>query len=102
MQDLQLNRVTIPSSPSPPEPGASSQQNKTYDLQSNDRFWNTHRGSPFPEVADAVQSELAEYKLKEDEMMRLKNVVGVSEEDDPSTVSGALSDNTATLTSAIR
>lgn len=58
--------------------------------------------SPFPNVAEAVQGELNEYKASEEEVMRLKSVMGVSEDDDPDVISGALSDNTAKLTSAIR
>ena len=61
---------------------------------------NTH--SPFPTVADAVQGELNDYKTSEEEVMRLKSVMGVSEEDDPDVVAGALTDSTAKLTSAIR
>ena len=53
-------------------------------------------------MADAVQQELNEYKTLEEEVMRLKTVMGVSDEDDPDMVSGALTDNTAKLTSAIR
>lgn len=64
---------------------------------------NTHTHlSPFPNVAEAVQGELNEYKASEEEVMRLKSVMGVSEDDDPDVISGALSDNTAKLTSAIR
>ncbi len=108
-QDLELNRVRIPPSPSS---SSSSEQaislqggppDKTYDLLPSDKFWGTHRGDPFPTIADAVQLELNEYKSMEEEMMRLKNVMGVSEgEDDPSVDTDALSDSTAKLTSAIR
>ena len=93
-----MNRVTIPNAESTMRDGPS----KTYDLLSGDKFWETHRGSPFPTVADAVQSELNEYKTSEDEVMRLKTVMGSSEDGDPDLVSDMLSDNTAKLTSAIR
>ena len=36
------------------------------------RFWQSFRGKPFPEVADAVQREVGEYKAKEEELSRLK------------------------------
>ncbi len=49
-----------------------------------------------------MQGELDEYKRSESEVLRLKSVMGVSEEDDPDIVAGALTDNTAKLTSAIR
>lgn len=95
-----MNRVTIPS-----DPEVSALQripDKTYDLLAGDKFWGTHRGSPFPTVADAVQAELNEYKASEEEVMKLKKVMDVSEEGDPDAVSGALTDNTAKLSSAIR
>jgi hypothetical protein len=97
---LELNRVTVPS-----EPEVAALQrvpDKTYDLSMGDKFWNTHRGSPFPTVADAVQAELNEYKASEEEVLKLKKVMDVSEDTDPDTVSGALTDNTAKLSSAIR
>ncbi len=53
-------------------------------------------------MADAVQGELDEYKRSEEEVLKLKSVMGVSEEEDPDVVAGALTDNTAKLTSAIR
>lgn len=99
-QSLELNRVTIPPSTEPGQ--ASLEQEKTYDLASSDNFWISHKGSPFPTVADAVQGELDEYKKSEGEVLKLKSVMGVSEEDDPDVVAGALTDNTAKLTSAIR
>lgn len=98
--EMQLNRVTLPQATE--ESGASPQEpEKTYDLLVSDRFWQTHRGSPFPEVADAVESEVKDYKASEEEVMRLKSVMGVSDEDDPDMVSGALTDRTAKLSSAI-
>lgn len=99
--DYSLNRVTLPKT-SPGEGGASlPETEKVYDLLVGDKFWQTHRGSPFPNVAEAVQGELNEYKASEEEVKRLRSVMGVSEDDDPDVVSGALSDNTAKLTSAI-
>ena len=94
--------MTIPSASDAEGVSLQSPLDKIYDLHSADKFWGVHRGSPFPEVADAVQSELAEYKTMEDKMKTLKTVMGVSEAEDPDKVSGALSDNTAKLTSAIR
>ena len=98
LQDLQLNRVTILTNSDVGSASFQSPSDKKYDLHPGDKFWKTHRGSPFPEVADAVQSDLAEYKTMEDKMMNLKTVMGMSSEEDPDT----LTDNTAKLTSAIR
>lgn len=105
VMEFQLNRVTLPAPPPSEVGGAEAllpgNQEKTYDLLPTDKFWQTHRGSPFPTVADAVQAEVNDYKTSEEEVMRLKTVMGVSEDDDPDVISGALTDNTAKLTSAI-
>ncbi len=96
-----MNRVTIPKSTTS-EPEITALQrvpDKTYDLLAGDKFWGQHRGSPFPTVADAVQSELNEYRASEEEVMKLKKVMDVSSEDQDA---GMLSDNTAKLSSAIR
>ncbi len=48
---------------------------KTYELSSTDSFWQTHKGSPFPAVAEAVQEELEAYRAKTDEVARLKHAM---------------------------
>lgn len=45
---------------------------KTYELNPTDKFWVSHRGSPFPTVAESIQEELEEYKASEGEVKRLK------------------------------
>ena len=35
----------------------------------------THRGSPFPTVAEAIQEDLDEYRTKEGEVSKLKNAM---------------------------
>lgn len=37
-----------------------------FDLNPGDKFWRGQRGCPFPQVAEAVQKELDEYKRNED------------------------------------
>ena len=44
-------------------------------LYSNRFFLCTHIHSPFPTVADAVQSELEQYKQSEEEVKRLKDAM---------------------------
>ena len=100
-QDLQLNRITIPSA-EPEAPSLRREPEKTYDLLPGDKFWARHRGSPFPEVADAVQKELEEYKKMEAEVMKLKDVMGENADDPDMAASGDLTDHTAKLSSAIR
>ncbi|KAG7258062.1 hypothetical protein CRUP_014817 [Coryphaenoides rupestris] len=72
---------------------------KTYDLTALDAFWQKHKGSPFPEVAESVQEELDRYRAQEDEVKRLKSIMGLEGEDEGAI--SMLSDNTAKLTSAV-
>ncbi|GCB77376.1 hypothetical protein scyTo_0017592, partial [Scyliorhinus torazame] len=72
---------------------------KTYDLTAADNFWQRHKGSPFPEVAESVQQELESYRTQEDEVKHLKSIMGLEGEDDGAI--SMLSDNTAKLTSAV-
>jgi hypothetical protein len=51
-----LNRVELAG------PGKPS---KIFDLSKRDRFWAAHRGMPFPEASQAVESEITAYKVKE-------------------------------------
>ncbi|RMC00395.1 hypothetical protein DUI87_23003 [Hirundo rustica rustica] len=55
--------------------------------------------SPFPEVAESVQQELESYRAQEDEVKRLKSIMGIEGEDEGAI--SMLSDNTAKLTSAV-
>ncbi|KAH0620562.1 hypothetical protein JD844_021142 [Phrynosoma platyrhinos] len=55
--------------------------------------------SPFPEVAESVQQELESYRAQEDEVKRLKSIMGLEGEDEGAI--SMLSDNTAKLTSAV-
>ncbi|XP_078593505.1 sec1 family domain-containing protein 1-like [Branchiostoma floridae x Branchiostoma japonicum] len=99
--DLQLNRVMVEEpTGDKSSPGARPKKKaKSYDLNFTDKFWQSHKGSPFPEVAEAVQRELEEYRSQEDEVKRLKSVMGLEGEDEGAI--SMLSDNTAKLTSAV-
>lgn len=100
--NLSLNRVEIHESVDAKTAGArtvSQKKKRSYDLNTSDKFWQVHKGSPFPKVAEAVQEELETYKTQEDEIRRLKRAMGLEGEDD-SAIS-MLSDNTAKLTSAV-
>lgn len=101
--DFHLNRVILEegSGPDPSPSGArpKKKNRKTYDLTAADRFWQKHKGSPFPEVAEAVQEELDTYRAQEDEVKRLKSIMGLEGEDEGAI--SMLSDNTAKLTSAV-
>ncbi|XP_029688903.1 sec1 family domain-containing protein 1 [Takifugu rubripes] len=101
--DFQLNRVVIEegagAEPSPAGARPKKKNKKTYDLTAADRFWQKHKGSPFPEVAESVQEELDTYRAQEDEVKRLKSIMGLEGEDEGAI--SMLSDNTAKLTSAV-
>ena len=77
-------------------------KNKTYELDHKDEFWVQHRGSPFPQVAEAIQEELEEIKGKEEEIKRMKSDLGMAGSDMDDALSNLnLNDNTAKLTSAV-
>jgi len=89
------NRVTISS--------GEQKKDKIYELDQKDNFWMEHKGSPFPQVAEAIQEALEEIKGKEEEIKSMKRELGIgggeAEEDMLSNLS--LSDNTAKLTNAV-
>ncbi|XP_051941272.1 sec1 family domain-containing protein 1 [Hippocampus zosterae] len=103
VMDLHLNRVMLEegagaeASPAGARPKKKSR--RTYDLTAADKFWQRHKGSPFPEVAESVQEELDAYRAQEDEVKRLKSIMGLEGEDEGAI--SMLSDNTAKLTSAV-
>jgi len=89
------NRVTVS--------GGEGKKDKVYELDQKDNFWMEHKGSPFPQVAEAIQEALEEIKGKEEEIKSMKSELGLgggeAEENMLSNLS--LSDNTAKLTSAV-
>jgi len=91
--DFSLNTVTVledsPAKPKKPQ---------VFNLGQTDKFWQLYKGNPFPEVAQAVQQEIEEYKAHEGEVQRLKAAMGLSDSD---TGPVDISDNTAKLTSAM-
>ena len=94
--DFQLNTVSVTEMH---KEGDVSRAKKThkYNLAQSDKFWQTNMGNPFPEVAQAVQEEIEEYKNHEEEVQRLKAAMGLAGGDGPVDIS----DNTARLTSAM-
>ena len=94
--DFQLNTVSVTEMH---KDGEVSRVKKThkYNLAQSDKFWQTNMGNPFPEVAEAVQEEIEEYKNHEEEVQRLKSAMGLAGGDGPVDIS----DNTARLTSAM-
>merc|ERR1719209_1557329 len=89
------NRVTVS--------GGEGKKDKVYELDQKDNFWMEHKGSPFPQVAEAIQEALEEIKAKQEDIQRMKSDLGLSENSEAEVaLSGlSLSDNTAKLTTAI-
>lgn len=68
-------------------------------MDTKDKFWTSHKGSPFPTVAEAIQEELEQYKSSEEEVKKLKSSMGLDGENDIALA--MVSDNTAKITSAV-
>lgn len=64
-----------------------------------DKFWSSHKGSPFPTVAEAIQEELEQYKSSEEEVKKLKSSMGIDNDSDAAL--SMVTDNTAKITSAV-
>nr|CAB3265891.1 sec1 family domain-containing protein 1 [Phallusia mammillata] len=98
VMDFNLNSVTIVEESGAASTSQSRKKTQVFSLGQNDKFWQQYKGNPFPEVAQAVQEEIEEYKGHEEEVQRLKSAMGLSDTD-----SGPvdISDNTAKLTSAM-
>jgi len=99
--NLKSNRVEIQET-APAQEGATASHRpkkttRTYDLNPSDRFWQSHKGSPFPALAEAVQLELESYRASEEEVKKLKTAMGGEGDEDVI----SLDDNTAKITSAV-
>lgn len=97
--DLTLNRVVVEESSGKSPGGGTRSKTRACDLDNKDKFWLSHKGSPFPTVAEAIQEELEQYRSSEEEVKRLKASMGIDNESD--VAFSMMSDNTAKLTSAV-
>lgn len=98
VMDLSLNRIMIEEDPDK-SLGGTRRKTKSCDLDNRDKFWTSHKGSPFPTVAEAIQEELESYRLSEDEIKKLKSNMGIDGESE--LVYSMVNDNTARLTNAV-
>ena len=57
--------------------GPSRVKRKSFDLDNRDAFWQRHKGAPFPEVAENIQTELNDYRSKADDIERMKQDMGL-------------------------
>lgn len=71
--DLKLNRVTVTSTEN------GKQQKRAYDLDSKDFFWAKNASTPFPQVAEDIDSELSKYRADANE---ITSKTGISSVDD--------------------
>lgn len=55
---MRLNRITLDTD----EQDSGKVTTKSYDLTSNDFFWQRNAGAPFPQVAEDIDAELTRYK----------------------------------------
>ncbi|GAB6021737.1 Sec1 domain containing protein 1 [Chamberlinius hualienensis] len=100
VMEFNLNRVKMVEDGDKPASGARQKKKpKYYDLGPSDKFWQLHKGSPFPTVAEAIQSSLDSYRKEEGEIKHLKEAMGLENDCDDSI--SLLPDNTAKLTSAV-
>ncbi|XP_054265329.1 protein sly1 homolog [Macrosteles quadrilineatus] len=98
--DLALNRVVVEETSGKSPKGGVRSKARACDLDNKDKFWTTHKGSPFPQMAEAIQEELEQYRSSEEEVKRLKASMGLDNESDAAI--SMMSDNTAKLTSAVQ
>jgi hypothetical protein len=64
--ETKLNQITV----EVPDEGGVNSTKKNYDLKSNDEFWAKNASLPFPNVAEHIDQELADYKTKAAEITR--------------------------------
>uniref|UniRef100_A0A1I7SVH2 Sec1 family domain-containing protein 1 n=1 Tax=Bursaphelenchus xylophilus TaxID=6326 RepID=A0A1I7SVH2_BURXY len=89
--DYDLNRIKMTD---------SQQRKKEYDVSSTDKLWFNFKGSPFPEVAEAIQSDLDAYRKNEEEIKKLKTSMGIQNAEDEAAVM-LLDDATSKLQTAM-
>lgn len=98
--ELSLNRVIVEDDNEKAAATGAKSKMKACDLDSRDKFWSSHKGSPFPTVAEAIQEELEQYRSSEDEIKKLKSTMGIDGGESDVAFS-MVNDNTAKLTSAV-
>lgn len=76
-------------------------RDKSFDLDNSDSFWQSHRSSPFPEVATDIEEELKSYRKAHDEVTRMRSALGI-DGDAAAADDAAVDQATRHLTSAVR
>lgn len=70
--EMKLNRVTI-------GPTKAQAQKKAYDLDAKDFFWSKNAASPFPQVAEDIDTELTRYKQDAADLTRATGVTDMND-----------------------
>ncbi|XP_034946975.1 protein sly1 homolog [Chelonus insularis] len=78
--ELALNRLVVEENVGRSPTGGARSKTRPCELNNTDRFWYQHKGSPFPRVAEAIQEELEQYRVCEEEVKKLKNSMGIDGE----------------------
>ncbi|XP_066588311.1 protein sly1 homolog [Prorops nasuta] len=97
--EMALNRLVVEESAGKSPAGGTRSKTRAYELDNKDRFWYQHKGSPFPRVAEAIQEELEQYRVSEEEVKKLKQTMGV--DNDSEVALSMVSSNTTRLTDAV-
>lgn len=71
--ELALNRLVVEENVGRSPAGGARSKTRPCELNNTDRFWSQHKGSPFPRVAEAIQEELEQYRICEEEVKKLKS-----------------------------
>ncbi|XP_074101751.1 sec1 family domain containing Slh [Cotesia typhae] len=97
--ELALNRLVIEENVGRSPAGGARSKTRPCELNNTDRFWSQHKGSPFPRVAEAIQEELEQYRVCEEEVKKLKSSMGIDGNMD--IPGNMVANNTARLTNAV-
>jgi hypothetical protein len=71
--ELSLNRLVVEENAATSPTGGARSKTRACELDSSDKFWSLHKGSPFPCVAEAIQDELEHYRTFERKVKKLKS-----------------------------
>lgn len=90
---LQLNKVEVS------ENDAKTGKPKIlhFELEPAEQFWIEQRGSPFPQVAEAIQRSLEDHKKREEDLNNLRESMGLDGTNDEI---GSIAESTAKLKNA--
>ena len=77
---MHLNRITVPVADS----SAGATKSRAYDLNASDFFWSQNADAPFPNVAEALDSELSKYRADADDITKKTGVNSIEDLNDSS------------------